>query len=515
MTTLLTDRQPWVQAVCRQFTDATGWPLVFTPAGEADAAVIESRLQADGGTCWYREVSDGVTCTGFLHLEWELRPERSESFSAACELADVVAQLISRVCTAERLLELQDDGVTTLVDVGRELSHADNLPALLTRLLHAALRLTGFRAGGFFLLNPETSELTLRVAHVIDVDDIPAPRRSLVDHPPDLEALTKGRVLIHRGNSSQVERWLPERAATGLCMCVQSEAGPLGTLWAYDRRQRTPTLREQHVLDSIAAQMAAVLERVVLLQDSAAGSRLQREMRVASEGQSCGLTGSSRDPRLDVCARCHSRCEVGGDLCELIPLDEHRTAVVVGDASGDSIPAALIMAGVRGALHALPGVADRDDLPTHHLVARLNDVLCRITPSHQFMSLFYGVWDSQREILTYTNAGHPGPILARQGQWQQLDSQGLLLGVVPETTYGRCEVAVPAGTVLVAYTDGVTEALNSQRQMFRVEGIVRTMSTCLELPAADILEAVWRRLEAHTADTSEPDDRTLLVIRAR
>jgi sigma-B regulation protein RsbU (phosphoserine phosphatase) len=206
---------------------------------------------------------------------------------------------------------------------------------------------------------------------------------------------------------------------------------------------------------------------------------------------------------------------VGGDLCELIPLDEHRTVIVVGDASGDSIPAALIMAGVRGALHALPCVPDSHGFPTDRLVARLNDVLCRITPSHQFMSLLYGVWDTERRTLTYTNAGHPSPILIRNGELSFLESQGLLLGVVPESTYGRRELRVDPGDVLVGYTDGITEAVDHRREMFRVEGIIRAVSQMHDAPAAEILAEVWQRLEAHTAGSNcGDDDRTLLVVRA-
>ena len=108
-------------------------------------------------------------------------------------------------------------------------------------------------------------------------------------------------------------------------------------------------------------------------------------------------------------ARCASCYELGGDLCEVIPLSADRTAIAIGDASGNSIPAAMIMSAVRGALLTHP--ADEDGVA--QLLTKTNEGLCRITRSHQFMSLCYGVYDARNWRFTYCNAGHPAPLLVR------------------------------------------------------------------------------------------------------
>ncbi len=109
----------------------------------------------------------------------------------------------------------------------------------------------------------------------------PAAIRSLAENPPDLGALSRGRAVSLGGDEiDQSAAWLPPGTATAVCLAVESEAGPIGTLWAYDRRRREPSDREIHVLESISVQIATLLKRVVLLRESEAQHRLQRDLAI-------------------------------------------------------------------------------------------------------------------------------------------------------------------------------------------------------------------------------------------
>ena len=122
------------------------------------------------------------------------------------------------------------------------------------------------------------------------------------------------------------------------------------------------------------------------------------------------------DPHVETAGWCRSHQEVGGDLCEIIPLDERRTLVAVGDAAGDSIPASLVMSAVRGSLRTMVSGPIDDVLATDVLMRRINLALFAITPAHQFMSLVAGVIDSREGTFTYTNAGHPTPLIVHGGR---------------------------------------------------------------------------------------------------
>lgn len=516
MTTLATDTENWIDSVCRRFSDATGWPLEYTPVQPDEAAAVEAGLRDNPDCCWFSRIDDGDQPTGYLHVGLPRGSDVDPAFPAASDLAEIFAQLLCRLCAAGRSLESRTEEVSTLVDIGLSIPNEENVLGALNQLLRAAVQVTGFRAAGFFLLNPSTNELSLRAVHHLEPEQIPFARRELTENPPDLEALTKGRVLLQRYKSPEQARWLPEDASTALCVAVQSEMGPIGSLWAFDRRGRAPAEQDCHVLESIAAQIAVVLERVVLLQESETGHRLQRDLQVASESQTADILREVRsDAKFDAAAVCASHFEVGGDLCELIPIDEHRTIIAVGDASGDSIPAALIMSAVQGSLRSIPVKIVDGTMRTDLVVHQINQVLHSVTPPHQFMSLLYGVLDTRNDTFTYTNAGHPSPLLVHAGRTSVLESHGMLLGVVDDASYDQSVISLSAGDILVGFTDGISEALSPTKQLFRVAGIVSAIEGRSSESAEGILQAIWQEMESHTAGGSEPDDRTLLVMRIK
>jgi sigma-B regulation protein RsbU (phosphoserine phosphatase) len=256
---------------------------------------------------------------------------------------------------------------------------------------------------------------------------------------------------------------------------VQSDAGPIGTLWAFDRRLRTPEDREIHVVQSIAAQVAVLLERVVLLRESADQHRLQRDLQVASECQSPEMLGAAiGNLNFDAAAVCTSRYELGGDLCELVRLDATRTAIAVGDASGDSVPAALVMSAVRGALRTLSSYGIED-------VQRTDSVMRRLHASGEKISA--------------------------------MESHGMLLGVMEDATYKRSVLKLEPRDTLVFYSDGISEAMNGRRKLFRSDGILGAMKGRAAGTAQEILQCIWSQLEEHTGRDGEGDDRTLLVVK--
>ena len=504
-----------IEGICRRFSDATGWPLVFAPTGSDRFNTIASLRERDHETCWSAEISDGDRRIGYLCMELPREVEDDRSFSAICVLAEIVVSLISDVSSATQSLASRSQDVSTLVNIGLVIQNEENLLQALTQLLQAAVHLTEFRAAAFFLLNASVNQLSLRADYRLDPMEIPSPQRNRRESPPDFDVMYRGRNLLHAASSFEDRsRWLPDGVKTALAVAVRSQEGPIGTLWVCDRSHQELDERDWKVLESIAAQITALLERVVLLRESQDQHRLQQELKVASMSQEHDIIGKLADDcGFEAAAVQTSRFELGGDLCELIPVDKQRTVVAVGDASGDSIPAAMVMSAVRGALRTLL-VETPDHLENTEIVVRqLNKALNSITPAHQFMSLIYGVLDTKNNTFTYTNAGHPIPILIHDSQVSRLESHGLLLGVSAEAVYKHSVIELSAHDVLVTFSDGVSETMNRQKKMFGQDGIVNAAKNHTGESAQQILEAIWSKLELHLAHGGEADDRTLLVVK--
>lgn len=504
----------WIDDICRRFSAASGWPLSFEP-DESVATDPRPDRNESADRCWSADVHDKDRRIGRLLLDLPAEACNDRSFLAAQGLAELVAEMVGQLAGSRRQLQSRTQQFSTLVDVGRSLPRKQNLPGALQQLLAATVKLTGFRSVAFFLLDPTTSRLKLRAQQHVGPWQVPFKDRRLDRSTPDLEAFDQGKIVWRPQPGSDDSRWLPQESSLGVCLAVESDAGPLGTLWAFDRRQRTPSQREFHVLESIAGQISSVLERAVLMQESAVQHRMRRDLAVASECQRGELIrGLPSDSRLDIAGICTSRYELGGDLCEVSSLDERSMAIAVGDASGDSVAAAMIMSSVRGAMRSMMLREEGDLTKTEWVMQEINHVLFDMTPAHQFMSMLYGVLDTDALTFTYTNAGHPLPLVVRDAQTETLESHGMLLGVMERYDYSKSVVQLSAGDLLVLYSDGVSEAMSRGKQMFRSDGIVEAFEGNLSGTAQHVLHSIWSKLESHLHG-GEADDRTLLVIKVR
>lgn len=510
MTALATDYRRILLLLVRQFSDATGWVLRFTPATKETAEAVLQTLEDDACCCWHTEVRDEADVSGYLHLDVPMQGEPQSSLESVALLAKSLAGLISEMSTAAHELDASARDLTTLVDLKSSVGVKTDLPSTLSELLRAAVQLTESRTAAFFLLNPSTEHLTLRAAYQMGIEQIPMHTRELRAGEPDVRTLTDGPVVIHREKNGG-DAFLPQETRSALCVPVAAESVPLGTIWVYDRRARDYTDRQIHVLQSIAIQTANTLERMVLLRESETQHRISRDLRLASESQQdLSSEDAVNDPRFEIASHCVSANELGGDLCETIKLSENLVGITVGDASGHGIPAALVMASARGALRALQQTEASD---VAEVIGRLNTALHTLTHSQHFMSLFYGVLDAERRTLTYSNAGHCNPLFVRGDEIRPLDSHGLLLGVLENSPYEQSTIELKVGDMLVFYSDGISEAMNNSRELFRSKGIISAIRECLPGSASDLLDGIWNRVEAHSNDEDLPDDRTLMVVK--
>jgi serine phosphatase RsbU (regulator of sigma subunit)/predicted ester cyclase len=155
--------------------------------------------------------------------------------------------------------------------------------------------------------------------------------------------------------------------------------------------------------------------------------------------------------------------EVGGDFYDFLELPNGRLGIVVGDATGKSVPAALVMASARSMLRA---VAQASDYSPGEVLRRVNDSLVMDIPPNMFVTCFYAILDPSSGSLTYANAGHDLPYLWHGGAAEELRARGLPLGLMPGMRYEEGEASLREEHGVLFYSDGLVEAHDPKGEMF-------------------------------------------------
>jgi len=200
--------------------------------------------------------------------------------------------------------------------------------------------------------------------------------------------------------------------------------------------------------------------------------------------------------------------EVGGDFYDFLDLIDGRLGIVVGDATGKGVPAALVMASARSMLRA---VAQASYSPGD-VLSRVNDALVTDIPTNMFVTCFYAILDPTSGSLTYANAGHDLPYLHRNDGAEELRARGMPLGLMPGMGYEVKEITLGAGDGALLYSDGLVEAHDPKGKMF---GFPKLRALVAEHAEERSLEEVLlEELYSFVGEGWEQeDDITLLTLR--
>lgn len=199
---------------------------------------------------------------------------------------------------------------------------------------------------------------------------------------------------------------------------------------------------------------------------------------------------------------------VGGDLYDFYNYEDDVCGVCIGDASGHGLPAALL---VRDVVTGMRMGLEKHFKMTYTF-KKLNTVIHRSVYSTSFVSLFYGEMEKNGNML-FVNAGHPAPLLFDNYKVTGLDSTGLVLGALPEIDIQRGYAFIKPGNVLVLYTDGILERVNSNFEEFGVERLKTTVIENLDKNAAEIMNLIFEASHDFGDGKKWEDDATIAVIK--
>jgi sigma-B regulation protein RsbU (phosphoserine phosphatase) len=254
-----------------------------------------------------------------------------------------------------------------------------------------------------------------------------------------------------------------------------------------------------------------------LMREQAEKDRLEEELRIAREIQMSLLPaqGTVTPPGLRVAALCLPAAEVGGDYYDLLPLSETKMGLLVADVSGKGTSAALYMAELKGLVLSLSRIYDSPK----HLLAEANRILSANMDSRSFVTMTYAVVDTEKRTLRHARAGH-NPILhfeARTGKTHVLAPPGLGLGIDRgprfEQVLEEVETPLASGDLFLFFTDGLSEAMNMESELFGEGRLRRILEQGAGIPGEELKERILAEIRAFVGEAAQHDDMTLVLLK--
>ena len=244
-----------------------------------------------------------------------------------------------------------------------------------------------------------------------------------------------------------------------------------------------------------------------LKQEAHARERIEQELHVARRIQQASLPEAV--PALEgweISPNYRPAREVGGDFYDFLQLEDGNLGLVVGDATGKGVPAALVMSTTCGMLRA---VTQASDYSPGEVLQRVNEALTTRIPANMFVTCFYGVLDPESGNFTYANAGHDLPYLHRNGDAEELRARGMPLGLMPGMGYEEKEIILGVGEAALFYSDGLVEAHNLEGEMF---GFPRLQALVAEHAEGEpLVDFLIDELYSFTGERWEQEDDITLV----
>ncbi len=254
------------------------------------------------------------------------------------------------------------------------------------------------------------------------------------------------------------------------------------------------------------------IENTRMINEVIEKKKMEKELETARSIQKSLLPYSL--PKLknfDIAAVSESARQVGGDYYDVIPLDGERTLIAIGDVSGKGVQAALLMANLQAFLKSI----SKQNIPIDEATNLINDLVSENTRMGNFITFFWGILKDETGEFHYVNAGHNPPILVNNGKVTFLKTGGILLGVSKTMMpYKSDKVILTAGSRLVLFTDGITEAMDNDFNEYTDERLVNLVRN-FRGTSDELLKAIIEDVRRHANGREQYDDITCVIITAK
>ena len=262
-------------------------------------------------------------------------------------------------------------------------------------------------------------------------------------------------------------------------------------------------------LETLSMEAAVAIENARLYREALERAKLDQELKVAAAIQQSLLPASNRSGRFFSTAGTSVPCRsVGGDFFDYVDLASGEFGFILGDVAGKGAPAALLAAALLGSF----GSEATYQLRPAPLVTRLNLNLFRRKIDARFLTAFYGMLGPDGS-LTYSNAGHNAPVLVGATTVRRLETGGTVLGLFEHASYDEETVTLAPGDVIIAFSDGVSEALNEAGDEYTDERLLASVHAHRGKSPQALLDGLLADVHSFCGEATPSDDVTLVVVR--
>ncbi|MGZ7039991.1 MAG: SpoIIE family protein phosphatase, partial [Thermoanaerobaculia bacterium] len=440
-----------------------------------------------------------------------MHPERTAASDDDLEMLRTAQAFLSTILVNHRLLQETREGdfqlkyrlweLESLYDIGLSIASTLNIDELADEILFRMISLTNARRAALYLRQGDRFKLYRSFGEV---------RSEFLDEELSGDLVREGTALSFADGNECV---FPSCQAF-VALPIKGNNAIIGVLAAADRESRDGGIgafepNELRLLSQFASQAAIALENSRLHREALEKQAMQRELELAATIQRDILPKSIPVVEsIDLSVLARPARQVGGDYHAFVERDGVLT-IVVADVSGKSIPAAMLVS----ALHAAVQLLFAEGRELGDIATELNKHIHRWSAENKFITMVMVSIDREMETLQYVNAGHNPAYVLSGKRIEQVRSHGLPVGIMPQTTYLAQTLPFPAGSTVVLYSDGITEAENEAGDEFgndRLEAILHDHSNASPLALRD---AITTEVDRFVGAAPQKDDQTLVIAK--
>ncbi len=306
---------------------------------------------------------------------------------------------------------------------------------------------------------------------------------------------------------------------TELLLGLPGQKQLMGLIALGSKRSEEPyTPSDLRLLQTVAVQTGLALEvselAESLAKEAAQRASINREIEIARDVQQRLFPQRMPIvPGVNLAGACRPAQGVGGDYYDAFELPDGRLGLAIGDVSGKGISAALLMASLRACLRTMTVVASMD---LARLMEKMNQLVYESSAVNRYATFFFAVYDPGSRALCYVNAGHNPPAVLRSSIDSpviRLEAGGPVVGLLPDMQYEEQSVTLRSGDLLLAYTDGISEAMTEEDEEWGEERMLQAARASVACNIEEIVRSIFQAADQFTAGAAQHDDMTLLFMK--
>jgi len=409
------------------------------------------------------------------------------------------------------------------------------LDVVIKRIVDAAVRGTNARGGAILLKDAVTNRLQVKYVSGVypptkpfKIADGMTVTESILVEKFKLERIAAGEGLLGQVMEEGESIYIPDAVRSSryvqpvpdymmvtsfIAVPLKSRDNVFGVLTVIDDA-RSFLANDLSLVETLAEQAAITIQQIQMYKEVLEKKQAEKEIGVAGEIQSSLIPHSFPDTdKYEMYGFSIPAKGVGGDYYDYIDFGNNKIAMTMFDVSGKGVPAALIMVMIRSILRTIASL----DAETKHILECLNNTIAQEIVEDRYATGFYLLYDAEKGLMNYTNAGH-GPLIlyrASEDTFHFLDTEGMPVGIMPGVTYGQDFVTLESGDLAILYTDGITEAMNLQHEEFGMERLQNVIRTYKRESAREIANKILEEVNRFVGTAPQHDDATLLILKAK